>query len=397
MIDETHAHFAAAPLNPSLRAELSSRTGRSRRLAAAMGALALGLASLAAPASAQSVPNDVPAKQLFGTRTLPAALPPASHGFYSKGCLAGGEAVAVDGPHWQSMRLSRNRRWGHPKTVEVVERLSRDVAAKGRNGILVGDLSQPRGGPMLTGHASHQIGLDADIWLRDMPSERFTVQEREEVSAISVLRKNTRTIDEKVWTDGHFDLIRTAASYPEVQRVLVHPAIKKKLCDTAGGDRSWLGKVRPYYGHHYHMHVRLHCQPGSPNCRKQKPVPAGDGCGKDLAWWLSDAPWKPAPKKTGKKRIVNPKLSKKPTVPKFKTMADLPRACRGVLAAPAPGSEAEATFGGAEKAYSTATAKSWLARAAERTANEVALDEIGLPRVGPMPTMRPRESARLGG
>ena len=348
----------------------------------------LAMSFVTSAAVAEPIPGDVPAKQLFGTRTLPAALAPASHGFYSKGCLAGGEAIAVDGPNWQAMRLSRNRRWGHPKTIEVVERLSRDVAATGRNGILVGDISQPRGGPMLTGHASHQIGLDADVWLRDMPDERFSLEDRETVSAISVLRKNSRTLDEKVWTDGHFDLIRTAAKYPEVQRVLVHPAIKKKLCESAGGDRAWLSKVRPYYGHHYHMHVRLHCQPGSVGCRAQKPVPSGDGCGKDLAWWLSDAPWKPAPR-TGKKKIVNPKLSKTPTVPKFKTIADLPQACRGVLTAPAPGSEAEATRGGAPRAYATQTAKAWLATAAERTSNETALADTGLPRTGPVPTTRP--------
>ena len=373
----------------------SGMTKTVTRALGAIAAAAIAVGAVAAPAAADSIPADVPAKQLFGTRTLPAALPPASHGFYSKGCLAGGEAIAVDGPNWQAMRLSRNRRWGHPKTIEVVERLSRDAAADGRNGILVGDISQPRGGPMLTGHASHQIGLDADVWLRDMPAERFTLEDRETVSAISVLKKNTRSIDERVWTDGHFNLIKRAASYPEVQRVLVHPAIKKKLCDTAGTDRSWLGKVRPYYGHHYHMHVRLHCQPGSPYCRAQKPVPSGDGCGKDLAWWLSDAPWKPAPKKTGKKKVVKPKLSTKPTVPKFKTITDLPQACRGVLTAPAPTSEAEATRGGLPSAYATQTAKAWLARAAERTQNEVALEDTGLPRVGPMPTMRPRESAGL--
>ena len=359
---------------------------------AALGAMLLAAAT-AAPgmALAADIPANVPAKQLFGTRTLPANLPAASHGFYSKGCLAGAEAVPVDGPNHQSMRLSRNRRWGHPKTVEVVDRLAKDVVKDGRNGLLVGDLSQPRGGPMLTGHASHQIGLDADIWLRDMPAERFTIEERESESAISVLKKGTRTVDERIWTDGHFNLIKRAASYPEVQRVLVHPGIKKKLCDTAGGDRSWLSKVRPYYGHHYHMHVRLRCQPGSTGCRAQKPVPAGDGCGKDLAWWLSDAPWKPAPKKTAKTKKVSPKLSSKPTVPKFKRISDLPNACRGVLTAPAVGSEAEATFGGPKNAYATQTAKAWLARAADATAREVPLSDTGLPRVGPLPTTRPIE------
>ena len=376
----------------------SARRTRTAVLATRTAILATAVATAltsGAGAVSDNTISTVPAKQLFGTRTLPADLPAASHGFYSKGCLAGGEAVAVDGPNWQAMRLSRNRRWGHPKTIEVVERLSRDVAAKGRNGILVGDISQPRGGPMLTGHASHQIGLDADIWLRDMPGERFTIEQRESESAISVLKDGTRTLNEKVWTQGHYDLIRTAAGYKEVQRVLVHPAIKQKLCQTAGNDRAWLSKVRPYYGHHYHMHVRLHCQPGSPGCRPQKAVTPGDGCGDNLAWWLSDAPWGPAPKKVAKAKTkkISPKLSSKPNVPKFKMMADLPQQCRGVLAAGAPESEAVATRGGAGKAYATATAKAWLAKAAERTADEPGLDDVGLPRTAPAPKTKPFVSA----
>ena len=365
-----------------------TRIAASRRIAVAATAIALAFTTGAAAVS-ENTARTVPAKQLFGSRTLPADLPAASHGFYSKGCLAGGEAIAVDGPNWQAMRLSRNRRWGHPKTIEIVERLSRDVAAKGRNGILVGDISQPRGGPMLTGHASHQIGLDADVWLRDMPASRFGLEERETESAISVLKDGTRTLDESVWTKGHYDLIRTAAGYNEVQRILVHPAIKKKLCETAGNDRAWLSKVRPYYGHHYHMHVRLHCQPGSPGCKPQKAVNPGDGCGKDLAWWLSDAPWKPAPKKTAKTKKISPKLSSKPTLPKHKMLADLPQQCRGVLTAPAPVSEADVTRGGTGKAYATATAKAWLAKAAERTASEPALDDVGLPATAPAPKRKP--------
>ena len=39
-------------------------------------------------------------------------------------------------------------------------------------GFSVGDMSQPRGGPMVTGHSSHQIGLDVDIWLTPMPTAR---------------------------------------------------------------------------------------------------------------------------------------------------------------------------------------------------------------------------------
>ena len=106
-----------------------------------------------------------------------------------KGCFAGGVAIATDGPTWQAMRLSRNRRWGHPTMIKLIEKLSRDAVADGWPGLLLGDISQPRGGPMLTGHASHQIGLDADIWLTPMPDRRLSASERETMSAVSMIKK----------------------------------------------------------------------------------------------------------------------------------------------------------------------------------------------------------------
>src|SRR6185295_4093072 len=105
-----------------------------------------------------------PAKELFGRKTEPAAMPARTIGFYAKGCLAGAQALPINGKTWQVMRLSRNRNWGHPELMKLLERLSDKVhEVAGWPGLLVGDLSQPRGGPMLTGHASHQVGLDADI------------------------------------------------------------------------------------------------------------------------------------------------------------------------------------------------------------------------------------------
>ena len=164
------------------------------------------------------------AKNLFGHKALPAAMPAKSYGFYSKGCFSGGVAIPTDGPTWQAMRLSRNRRWGHPTMIALIEKLSRDAAEKdGWPGLLIGDISQPRGGPMLTGHASHQIGLDADIWLNPMPSRTLSAAERENISAVSMIKKKGLTVDEKVWTPAHVRLLRRAASYPEVERILVHP------------------------------------------------------------------------------------------------------------------------------------------------------------------------------
>jgi penicillin-insensitive murein DD-endopeptidase len=261
-----------------------------------------------------------PAKQLFGRQVVPAALAARTIGFYSRGCLAGGQALPVNGPTWEVMRLSRNRNWGHPALLAFLERFARKVPTVSHwPGILVGDMSQPRGGPMLTGHASHQIGLDADIWLTPMPNRSLTRLEREEMLAVDMVRPDRLDVDPTKWTPDHLAIIKTAAQDPEVQRIFVNAAIKKALCREATGNRSWLGKVRPYFGHDYHFHVRLACPAGEKACRDQDPVPPGDGCDASLAWWFSDA-------------ILHPKpYPAKPKPPL--TMAQLPPECESVLTA----------------------------------------------------------------
>ena len=104
---------------------------------------------------------------------------------------------------------------------------------------------------MLTGHASHQVGLDADVWLTPMPNRRLTEKEREELSATSMLAADRVSVNPEVWTDAHVRLLKRVASYKQVERVLVHPAIKKAVCTSAAAkekDRAWLSKVRPDLG-----------------------------------------------------------------------------------------------------------------------------------------------------
>ncbi len=295
---------------------MTRRSSTSIRIRAATLALALACALSPLPAEAGSAARD-----LFGRATTPAPLAARAIGSYARGCLAGAVPLPVDGPAWQVMRLSRNRNWGHPVLIKVVERIAEGAKSEGWNGLLVGDLAQPRGGPMTSGHASHQIGLDADIWLTPMPNRTLTTKEREDIAATSMLKDGVRAVDPKVWTAAHAALIRRAAKQPETERIFVHPAIKKALCDWAGKDRAWLRTVRPWWGHYYHFHVRISCPPGSTGCKDQDPPPPGDGCGKELDWWLSDAPWKPA----------DPNAPKKPPL----TMADLPQECRLIVDASA--------------------------------------------------------------
>jgi penicillin-insensitive murein endopeptidase len=271
-------------------------------------------------------PNDpkLGAKELFGRKVLPAAMPTRVIGFYAKGCIAGAEALPINGETWQVMRLSRNRNWAHPNMVALLERLAAKAHKDaGWPGILVGDMSQPRGGPMFTGHASHQVGLDADIWLTPMPNRLLSPNEREEKSAVMMVRSDRLDIDPSVWTPNHLAVIRAAAQEPSVQRIFVNAAIKKALCREAKGDRSWLSKVRPMYGHDYHFHIRIKCPAGSSECESQPEPSEGEGCStSDLAYWFKDS-------------VLHPKPPEKPPKPKPPmTLAQMPPACREILAAP---------------------------------------------------------------
>jgi penicillin-insensitive murein DD-endopeptidase len=271
------------------------------------------------------------AKELFGAAKEPANLAARSIGFYAKGCLAGARALPVNGPAWQVMRLSRNRNWGHPSLIAYIERFAKDAKEKdGWPGLLVGDLSMPRGGPMPFGHASHQVGLDVDIWYRPEPDHEFSAKEREDIPMESFL-SDPGHVNTEMWKPEFEKLLRRAVSYPEVARIFVNPAIKKWLCDNVKSDRGFLHKVTPIYGHHDHFHVRLVCPANDPGCRNQPPNAADEGCGKGLEKWIaalskpvaSLPPVPASPKPPAKAAKQKPPL----------TLKDLPNECEIVLKA----------------------------------------------------------------
>ena len=285
------------------------------------------------------------AKFLFSKKATAAALAPRAIGWYAKGCLAGGEQLSDAGSAWQTMRPSRNRAWGHPKLIKLLKRLGTEAKKDGWPGLLVGDIAQPRGGPLVSGHASHQVGLDADVWLNPMPDHVLSYREREDISAKSMLDETRLAVDTKIFSDKHVALIKRAASYREVQRIFVHPAIKKALCERAGTDRGWLAKVRPLWGHHYHFHIRMYCPNGG--CRAQAPVGGDDGCGKEVDNWLKSI-------EKSLKRKPDPEAAKKwipPSARRMITMEQLPAACQTVLDSPA----ATAVAGDAKAVDSKAT------------------------------------------
>lgn len=287
-------------------------------------AAALAL-SLAAPAAQ----GEQLANQLFAAHDRPSQQQPMPVGAYAKGCAAGLVQLAETGPTWQAMRLSRGRNWGHPETVRFLQELSAAATQLGWAGLYIGDISQPRGGPMSSGHASHQIGLDADVWM--LPPKRLNLSraEREEISSIPVRSADQRSVTEN-WTPQHHALLRAAASDPRVDRIFVAAAVKIEMCKSATRkDRNWLQKIRPVAGHDTHFHVRLKCPKGARLCETQSPTVAelskgGDGCDETLMWWVTD--------------YLNPPKGSKPAEPEPRarhpreyTMADLPAQCQDVL------------------------------------------------------------------
>lgn len=258
---------------------------------ALIAALALGCAP---PLAAGEI-----AAERFAAADGPTLGPARAIGSYARGCLAGAVQLAGQAKTFIAMRPSRDRHWGHPMLVSFLEQLAEAAPQHGLRGLLIGDLSQPRGGPMPYGHVSHQIGLDADVWLQEMPEGGLAQREREETPFVSTLTPDGAALDPARFTPPFHSLIAHAARDERVERIFVHPRIKRALCnwDGAGsGDaRDWLRKVRPWYGHDAHFHVRLKCPEGSPACRPQAPPPPGEGCGAPLAYWFTDAPYRPRP------------------------------------------------------------------------------------------------------
>ncbi|MDR0805220.1 MAG: penicillin-insensitive murein endopeptidase [Enterobacteriaceae bacterium] len=215
----------------------------------------------------------------------PVAGAPQSIGGFSNGCIIGAQALSLNGSGYQVMRPQQLRYFGHPNLLAFIHRLTKTTQSHGLGNVLIGDMGMPAGGRFATGHASHQSGLDVDIWLQ-LPTERWSAVKLSNPKPVDLVAGNGKQVVDRLWQPQLAELIKLAANDKDVTRIFVNPAIKQKLCQSAGTDRTWLRKVRPWFGHRAHIHVRLHCPPDSRECEEQAAIPAGDGCGTELASWL---------------------------------------------------------------------------------------------------------------
>ena len=256
--------------------------------------------------------------QEWAEAATPTSGPPQSIGFYSAGCLQGAQALPLDGPGYEAIRIGRNRYWGQPVTLDFIKTLAEQVRAAGQPHLYIGDIGQPRGGPAPTGHASHQTGLDADIWFERQPGPRLAPAQREHPRLRSLVLADDSGIDDSVFTSQHVTLLHLAAQMPQLDRLFVNKWIKQRLCQTVSGDRAWLNKLVVWAGHDEHFHIRLFCPPGNPQCQAQAGYYADDGCGEQLDIWFTKPPV----------RLPPPGTVQPPYRPK------LPAACQAILNAP---------------------------------------------------------------
>jgi penicillin-insensitive murein DD-endopeptidase len=231
----------------------------------------------------------------WGEVLSPAPGTPRAIGSYTAGCVQGAVPLPLDGSGYQVMRPQRRRFFGHPVLIRYLQELGAATHQQELGMLLIGDLGQPRGGPMPSGHRSHQIGLDADIWFW-LPNDGMvlSVADRETVGAPSMLTTAGRVLDAQLWSPRQAEVLRLAVGFDVVARIFVNPVIKKAMCEQFPG-ASWLQKLRPWWGHDDHFHVRLRCPAGQTACRDQDSLPAGDGCGVELDWWFSEEARTPPP------------------------------------------------------------------------------------------------------
>ncbi|HFP9387276.1 TPA: penicillin-insensitive murein endopeptidase [Raoultella planticola] len=234
-----------------------------------------------------------------------------SIGAFANGCIVGAQALPLSATSYQVMRTDQRRYFGHPDLIQFIQRLGNQVQSQGMGTLLIGDMGMPAGGRFNGGHASHQSGLDVDIFLQ-LPQTRWSSAQLLKPQALDLVARDGKRVVPSLWSPQISHLIKLVAEDNDVTRIFVNPAIKQQLCLDAGNDRGWLRKVRPWFQHRAHMHVRLRCPAGSLECEEQAPPPPGDGCGAELQSWFE-------PPKPGT------------TSPVKKTPPPLPPSCQALL------------------------------------------------------------------
>jgi penicillin-insensitive murein endopeptidase len=221
--------------------------------------------------------------------TQPASGAAESIGSPGAGCLRGAVKLNEDAMGVYLMRPQRGRSYGHPHLVQLIQTVGREFANKKAPPILIGDIGQPKGGPTMSAHASHQNGLDIDIWYfrpKSWIGRRVSLKQRAKLSAVGMVDKKHLKVND-LFESNQVELLRAFAEKPEVDRILVNFSIKRYLCLNHSKE-AWIRKIRPWFGHDSHFHLRLKCDAKDISCKNGEDIPHGNGCDSSLDWWWSD-------------------------------------------------------------------------------------------------------------
>lgn len=242
-----------------------------------------------------------------------------SVGTYNNGCMIYPSELPQNGEGYRSPRFSRRHNFANPEMLKFIDDLSYRVKEKYGKQILVSDISKNNGGPIPFLHSSHQTGLDADIWYRLYdPQQNLTQDDLENLQPVNMVSKDWKNISE-FWSVDNEDILRTAAQDSKVDRIFVNPVIKKQFCSKYKNE-PWQAKIRPWWRHNEHFHVRLKCPANSPECEMKGDPIKGSGCDGTLDWWFSEEAKLPKTKKEAEGKITEEEI-----------FSRLPERCKEVL------------------------------------------------------------------
>ncbi len=241
-----------------------------------------------------------------------------SIGTYNNGCILY-PAELEKSDIYKLPRLARGNNYGNPALTDFLEDYAYRIKEMTGKQLLIADLSKNNGGPTLMLHSSHQTGLDADIWYRLYSQKQNLSQtDIEDLKPIDMVSKDGSTMGE-LWSSENEEILKTFAQNDKIERIFVNPIIKKNFC-TKFKSEDWQKKIRPWWGHNEHFHVRLKCPDNSPDCTMKGQAIKDDGCGKDLDWWFSEEAKLPKSKKEAEGKISEEELFEK-----------LPERCKPIL------------------------------------------------------------------
>ena len=226
-----------------------------------------------------SITSNVFALLLLATWYQPGEI----EGFYTKGKIIHPTELSATGPGFQRLFLPRDRGWASSGLVGLLlgaaERIHTDFPDSGL--LQVGDASAQTGGT-ISGHASHQNGLDVDLAFLRTDLE---VQDPAGTNGfLEDFLQSDGTLSPLLDLPRNYALVRWWADTGVLNRIFVDAKIKTAFCTMAAAEglaleeQEFLRRLRPWPHHSDHLHVRIQCPVDSPKCIAQDEPPEGSGC-----------------------------------------------------------------------------------------------------------------------